>query len=112
MISRSWARLRSAVFLAYSAVVMATAVPGFSAIPHTIVVIYYLILPGYAFTLVLRQAQGIAQTAFFSLAWSVTIFGSMYSLTSLSPRFSTVPINGIVPVLTVVLAIYGYYHNR
>ena len=90
---------------------MITVLPGLDKIPHFIVLPYYIILPGYAFTLVLRNADGIIQTLFFSFVWSVVIVGTVFSLTTLGSS-SAIPLNALLPVLTVILTTYGHYHGR
>src|SRR2546427_825617 len=112
MTSRSWLNLRVAVILLYSGVVLVTTLPGPGRIPNNLLLPYYIFLPGYALTLVLRQADGIIQTLFFSLVWSVVVLGSVYSLTTLAPNLSAIPLSGVIPSLTVILTVYGNYHER
>lgn len=108
----SWTRVRNAVLLFYSLAIMATTLPGSSVIPHTLVLPYYLLLPGYAFSLLLGQTEGIIRTGFFSLVWSLAIVGSVYSVTTVVSNFATVPISGVVPILTIIITGYVYYHRR
>jgi len=107
-----WTRFRNAAIFLYSMLIMATTLPGFDRIPHTIILPYFIILPGYALSMVLRQAEGIVQTFFYSLVWSVVILGSVYSLTTLSSSLSAIPLSALIPVLTVILTAYSYYHGR
>jgi lipopolysaccharide export LptBFGC system permease protein LptF len=90
---------------------MASTLPGFDRI-HTLVLPYYIILPGYVISLVLRQGKGITQTVFFSLVWSVVILGSIFSLTTLAPNLSAIPLSIVIPIITVALTAYAYYHKR
>jgi len=91
---------------------MSTALPGIDRIPHTVILPYFLLLPGYAFSLVLRQADGVVQTIFYSLVWSVAILGSIYSLTTFAPNLGSVTFSGVVPIITIILTVYAYYHRR
>ncbi|HEV2227183.1 MAG TPA: hypothetical protein VGR56_10320 [Nitrososphaerales archaeon] len=91
---------------------MATALPGFGRIPNTIVLPYYLIFPGYALTLVLRQTEGVIQTVFYTLVWSLAIVGSFYSLATVAPVLAKIPLSGVIATLTLVLTVYAYYHGR
>ena len=110
---QGWAKFRSALILFYSLAMLATVLPRFSAIPHTLILPYYLLVPGYAFALVLRQAEGVTQTFFFSLVWSVVIVTSVYSFLTLAPPgLNGVPLGGVIPAVTMVLTAYGYYHGR
>jgi len=93
-------------------VIMVTTLPGFGRIPNTIILPYYVVFPGYAFSLVLRQTGGIIQTVFYSLVWSLSIIGSIYSLTTVAPILTKIPLGAVIPALTVVLTIYAYYHGR
>jgi hypothetical protein len=98
--------------LAYSVAVMATILPGFGRISNALILPYFVIIPGYAFSSVLRQTEGITQTLFYSLVWSVAILVSIFSLATIAPALSTIPLNGVIPVLTIILTVYSYYHGR
>jgi hypothetical protein len=112
MLPPGWPRLRSAVLFLYSIAVMTTILPGFNVIPHLAVMFYFLLFPGYAFSLILGQANGIIQTAFYSLVWSVAILGSIYSLGTVTPALSKIPVSGIIPVLTIISTAYAFYHEK
>ena len=110
---QGWAKFRSALILFYSLAMLATVLPRFSAIPHTLILPYYLLVPGYAFALVLRQAEGVTQTFFFSLVWSVVIVTSVYSFLTLAPPgLNGVPLGGVIRGVTLVLSAYGFLLGR
>ena len=109
---RGWRNVRSALILLYSVVVMANVLPGFNGIPHSVIIPFYLLVPGYVISLVLREDRGIVQTVFFSLVWSVVLVASVQSLAARAPDLYNVPIDGVIPPLTIILTGYAYYHER
>ena len=109
---QGWQRLRDALILLYSFAIMATVIPGFSALPHTVIIPYFIFIPGYVFSLAFRQSEGITQTIFYSLVWSVAALAGVYSVLSLTPRLSTVPLSGVIPTMTIILLAYAFYHRR
>ena len=109
---QGWPKLRNTLILLYSLVVITTILPSVGKISNAVVLPYYVLIPGYAISMVLRQTEGIVQTLFFSVIWSVAILVSISSITTVAPSLSSIPLSGIVPVLTIVLTVYSYYHGR
>jgi len=107
-----WTKFRNLVVLLYSVTVMATILPGFGRISNALILPYYIIIPGYAFSQILRQTEGNIQTLFYSLIWSVAILVSFFSLATVAPSLSSVPLSGVIPILTIIFTVYSYYHGR
>ena len=103
-------QLRNAAVVAYSLVVMGTIIPGFPSISNLIVIPYYILVPGYFVTLLLRNT-GIIDRLFFSIAWSVAIFASINALGSIGV-IQFLPVELTVPALTIVLLAYDHFHAR
>lgn len=91
---------------------MATILPGFNRVPTTLILPYFAIFPGYAFSLVLRQTEGVFEMLFYSLVWSVAILVSIFSLATVAPSLSTISLNAVIPVITMIFTVYSYYHGR
>jgi uncharacterized membrane protein len=87
---------------------MVTILPGFGNVSGIILLPYYLLIPGFCVTLLIRQARNIVDGLFFSVAWSLAILASVDSIKGLG--YSALPINVVIPVLTVV--ILGLVHYR
>jgi hypothetical protein len=107
-----WPKIRTFVMLAYSVAVMATILPGFGRVSNALILPYFVLIPGYAFSSVLRQTEGTVQTLFYSLVWSVAILVSIFSLATIAPSLSTIPLSAVIPVMTMILAVYSYYHRK
>lgn len=102
-------QLRNAVAVVYSLVVMATIVPGVPSISNLIVIPYYILVPGYFVTLLLRNT-GIIERLFYSIAWSVAILASVYSLGTIGDT-PYLPIELIIPTLTILLLAYDHFYR-
>jgi uncharacterized membrane protein len=101
--------LRNAVIVVYSLVVMATILPGFDLVSRIILIPYYLLIPGFCVTQLLRQARTILDGLFFSVAWSIAIITSVVSIEGLG--YSNLSINIVIPVLTVVILALVHYRR-
>lgn len=96
-------QLRDAFLLAYCAVVAATALPGFGYIPSVIPIPFYLFVPGYLVTVLLRNTSTVIEGFFYSLAWSLAIITAVYSVQTIPTGFQFIPVAVIVPAIAVVL---------
>jgi hypothetical protein len=99
-------QLRNAIGLIYSVVVIATIIPGFPRITSLVVIPYFLIVPGYFVTRLIRN-EGITARLFYSVVWSITILAAVYSLTSIQ-FIVFLPLQLIIPAFTIVLMTYDY----
>ena len=108
----AWEQVRDAFVVVYSLGVMSTIIPALNTVPRLILVPYFLFIPGYYVTLILKHTESNLEKLFYTFAWSIAIFASVYSLASipLSNQFPPVPL--IVPSLTIVLLVYVHYHHK
>jgi hypothetical protein len=104
-------QLRNAVVVIFSLIVMATVVPGFPSISKLITYPYFLFIPGYFFASLLEETGTILERLFYTLIWSVTIFGTVYSIETIMPSNQLFPISLVIPVLTLLLLGFEYYHR-
>jgi hypothetical protein len=91
---------------------MATVLPEATHISNLVVVPYYLFVPGYSVALLLLQGETVIDGVFYSIVWSVVIFASIYSMGTVVPGFSIIPLNLIIPTLTVIVFVYDHFHGR
>lgn len=105
-------QVRDAFLLVYSAVVAATAIPGFEHISSIIAIPYYLLVPGYLVTVLLRNNSTVIEGFFYSIAWSLAILTTVYSFQTVSTGFQYLPVPIVVPALAVVLLGYERLLNR
>lgn len=111
-IGPSLKQVRTAGIFFYSLLVISTVLPGVKSISNFLVVPYYLIVPGYCITLLFRQERTTVDYLLFSFAWSVTLLASIVTIRDIFPSSQSVPINIVIPWLTVVFLAYDYLHGR
>lgn len=99
-------QLRNAIVVVYSLAVMATIIPGFVRYSDLVTLPYLLFVPGYFVTLLVQRGSTILDMLFFSIAWSVAILLSVYSIASITPG-QFLPIDLIIPVLTLMLLVHN-----
>jgi hypothetical protein len=102
-------QLRNAVAVIYSVVVMATIIPGFHGVSTLIVIPYFLLVPGY-FVMLLFRYTGILERLFYSVAWSIVILTSVYSLGTIMV-IQDLPLQLVIPALTIILLAYDNFHR-
>jgi len=105
-------QLRLAGIVAYSLVVMATVLPEAVHIPNAIVIPYYLFVPGYSVAQLLLQRETVIERLFYSVVWSMVVFTSLFSIETVLPGSSIVPLNGVIPILTILVFVYDHFHGR
>lgn len=111
-IGPSLRQVRTAGIFFYSLLVIATAFPGVESISNLFVVPYYLIVPGYCITLLFPQEGTAIDYLLFSFAWSVALLASVVAMKGIFTSYYSVPINIVIPLLTVVFLSYDYLHGR
>jgi hypothetical protein len=104
-------QLRNAVALLYSLIVMASIVPGFALVPHLLLLPYFLFVPGYFVTLLLRNTGSLLEKLFYAVAWSIAILLSAYSVETILPDNTLLPIQLVLPLLTILLLAYDYFRR-
>lgn len=90
--------------------VMATVLP-VVRFSNAIAIPYYLFVPGYCVALLLQRGT-VLDRIFYSVVWSVVIFASLYSIETVVPGSAIIPLNGIIPALTVFVVVYDHSHGR
>jgi len=97
--------------LLYSLAVMATVVPNIHAVPNTAVIIYFVLVPGYCISSVLRYTGTIVEGLFYSVAWSLALVLAVSALESLNPNQAQIPISVLVPAVAIIFLLYGHFHR-
>ena len=75
------------------------------------VVPYYLVVPGYCLTLLLKQDEHPIDLAFYSLLWSLAIVSSVFSLDTLLGTLGPLALNPFVPTVTIAVSAFNHYHR-
>lgn len=100
---------KTLVIVAYSLGVMATILPGFNSFPGWIALPYYLVVPGYCVTILLRQNKHIVDLVFYTFVWSLAVVGSVFAVETLFQSLSSLPLGAAIPVLTMAVAAFDHY---
>jgi hypothetical protein len=96
----------------YSLLVIATALPGVKSISSLLVVPYYLIVPGYCITLLFSPERTTVDYLLFSFAWGTALLASVVAIRDIFPSYDSIPINVVIPLLTIVFLSYDHLHGR
>jgi len=91
---------------------MATVLPEAMRFSSVVVVPYYLFVPGYAVALLLLQRGTIIERVFYSVVWSMVIFASLYSIEAVVSGYAILPLNAVIPILTMIVFVYDHLHGR
>ena len=105
-------QLRLVAIVEYSLLVMATVLPRAMRFSNVFVIPYYLFVPGYSVALLLLQRGTVIDRIFYSVVWSMVIFASLYSIGTVVSGFAIIPLNAIIPILTMIVFVYDYFHER
>ena len=105
-------QLRLAGIVGYSLLVMATVLPEAMRFSNVVVVPYYLFVPGYSVALLLLQRGTVIDRIFYSVAWSMAIFASLYSIETVVSGSAIIPLNVMIPILTMLVFVYDHFHGR
>ncbi len=92
--------------------VMATVIPEVMRLSNAIVVPYYIFVPGYCLALLLFRRGTVIERVFYSVVLSMVIFASLYSIETVVPGSANIPLNAIIPILTMIVFAYDYSHGR
>ena len=86
--------------------------PGVNSISNLVVVLYYIVVPGYSITLLFGQEGTAADHLLFSFAWSTALLASVVSIRDIFPSYDSIPVNVVIPLLTIVFLSYDHLHGR
>lgn len=103
-------QLRDAFVVLYSLLVVATILPGFDLFPNALVLPYFLFIPGYFVTIVFHDTTTLIEWLFYTFAWSIAIFVSVYAIRTVVPG-GFFPPTVIVPAVTILLMVYVHFHG-
>ena len=105
-------QLRLVAIVEYSLLVMATVLPGAMRFSNVVVIPYCLFVPGYSVALLLLQEGTVIDRIFYSVVWSIVIFASLYSIGTVVPGFAILPLNAVIPILTMIIIVYDHFNGR
>ncbi len=91
---------------------MATVLPEAMRFSNAVVVPYYLFVPGYSVALLLLQRGTAIDRIFYSVVWSIVITASLYSMETVVSGSMIIPLNVIIPILTMIVFAYDHFHGR
>ncbi|MDA4117656.1 MAG: hypothetical protein OK455_04855 [Thaumarchaeota archaeon] len=108
-LGRARQQLRYIVCASYSLLVLATTVPALKGIPHTVILPYLVIIPGYCMTFLLNRDASAFDRVFFAIAWNLALITGVVSLETTNPGL---PLSVVIPGVTLAVLGYNYVHDR
>lgn len=105
-------KIEFAIVLLYSLAVMGSAIPFFADISNVPVILYYLLVPGYCVTGLFGEHYAVVPRILFSGLISIALVLSIYSLRQTVLVGIHLPYDLLVPVLTLIVLLFNYYHPK
>lgn len=102
---------KTAFIMICSLIVVASVIPSFYFISSVPILVYYLFFPGYSVIELLDEGYGIVQKLLFSVALGTSIALGLSSFRQTFHQIS-LPFNVVLPLFTMLLTLYVYYHPR
>ncbi|MDA4123740.1 MAG: hypothetical protein OK456_11225 [Thaumarchaeota archaeon] len=104
-------QLVEAAVILGSVLVMSTTLPEASDVPNVVVVLYYVLVPGYCISTAIRFTKTVEDGLFFSVVWSLALLAGVSALQSIYSNQAQVPTSLVVPVIAVLFLVYGHFHR-
>lgn len=101
-------RIGTALAILYSIAIVASATPAFGGIPNVIVILYYLIVPGYILVLYLGEDYAILQRIALSTVIGLAIVLIVFSLRQDYSDSFPLPFNVAIPSVAIVLYLFNF----
>ena len=105
-------KIETAFVMLFSLAVVASITPTFSGISNFAIVIYYMFVPGYTIAGLLGENYGFIQRFLFSIFFGIALVLGIFSIRQIGNTSLHLPYAGIIPVITIIVAGYQYYHVR
>ncbi len=105
-------QLRNAAIVVYSLVVAASSIPAFRDIPNTVLIPYYVVIPGYCFSLLAGRSETLSSRIFYTFGWSLALLCGVVALESLNTKAQNLPLSILIPLMTLVVFVFDYFHGR
>lgn len=103
--------LEFAIPVLYSLAIIASSLPRFANISNTVVVVYYLFVPGYTVTVLFKEKYNLI----FRLGYSI-LYGLAFVLCIFAFRqiFPGVPLSFavIIPSITIAVSLFHFVSTR
>ena len=105
-------RIRTGIVVLYSLAIIASSTPTFGAISNTIVIVYFLFVPGYVLTLYFNEDYAIVQRLFYGVILGMTLVFVIFAVRDETLDAFPLPFDVIIPAGTVFLILLNYYRLK
>jgi hypothetical protein len=98
--------------LIYSLFIIASTLPSLSDKLSPLVVLYYLLFPGYYILQLFGEDYTVLNKLLYSILLGFTFVASISSLSQLPGLSAALQINFVVPIFTLFLTLIDFLRNR
>ena len=103
-------RIVTAVIILYSVFVLSSATPRFANVSNIPVILYFLLVPGFAMTLLIREEYTLLERIAFAILLSLgPVLTLLATREMFYPANFPLPYDVIIPIFTIVLTVYYYF---
>jgi hypothetical protein len=96
----------------YSVLVFASSLPVFSDRFAPLIILYYLFLPGYFILRLFNEDYPILNRVLYSIILGMTFVAAILSISQLPGLSVILPLNIVVPTVTLFLVVIDYLRGR
>ena len=105
-------QLASLIAFMYSCVIILTLTPSIhSRTPATLLLLYYILVPGYCVMLLFGENYDWLQRILFSIFVSISLSLSLLAVNHISHSFD-IPLALSLPLISIGTIIYAYFHHH
>lgn len=106
-------QLVTVVAFLYSLVTISTLAPSIGSVtPTTVLLVYYILVPGYCVTLLFDENYDILQLLLFSIFISISLSLSLLAINHITSGLN-IPLPVSMPVISIgTIVYYFYFHKR
>lgn len=110
--SRQAPKILYVITFLYSILVFASSLPVFSDRFAPLIILYYLFLPGYFILKLFNEDYPILNRLLYSIILGMTFVAAILSISQLPGLSVILPLNIVVPTVTLFLVVIDYLRGR
>ena len=100
--------LITVIIVLYSFLVLGTATPLLSSVPALVLILYYLLIPGFSFSLLISESYGIIQRILYSIPLSTAFVLLIFALRHPPLSINYIQFDIVIPIVTLIALAYAY----
>ena len=103
--------LRTIVIVLYSVVVIASSTPRFGNISNLVVIVYYLLVPGYVISFYFGENHSPIERVALSVILGLTLYLVVFSFRQIIVG-AYLPFDVIIPSISILLVLLDQYRSK